>query len=141
MSKRLFERTSYHVGDSDRCVQVLAAKDTGALADLLPVGSARAAIWVSRLSELTSHPYALAEYASAIQSATDQGKELFALYGGFFSVLLSCAGLGGSNHGIGFGEHRDWVQLPQSGPPPARYYLPQVHRYVSQEFAYQLWAG
>ena len=52
VSKRLFERTSHHVGDSDRCVQVLAAKDTGALAELLPVGPARAAIWVSRLSEL-----------------------------------------------------------------------------------------
>ncbi len=36
-------------------------------------------------------------------------------------------------------EYRNWVELPQSGPPPARYYLPTLHRYISQELAYQLW--
>src|SRR5207244_3121757 len=68
-----------------------------------------------------------------------RGQNLFGLYGGFFSVLLAGIGLDGSCHGIGYGEYRHWPELPRSGPPPARYYLPRVHRYVSQDLAYELW--
>ncbi|AZH77194.1 hypothetical protein CSX12_01320 [Microbacterium sp. Y-01] len=65
---------------------------------------------------------------------------MFALYGGFFSVLLGSYGLAGSSHGIGFGESRDWVELPSSGAPPARYYVPRLHRYVAVDLAEIIWS-
>ena len=136
ISRRFFDRTRHHLGGG-HCVQVVAAKEARYLGDLLAdVKEDRVGVWVSSLDELQTGETVLAEYATAIARARQR---TFAIYGGFFSVLLSSVGLGGSCHGIGFGEYRDYLELPQSGPPPARYYLPVVHRYVSQELAYQLW--
>lgn len=136
ISRRFFDRTQHHLGGG-RCEQVVAAKEARYLGDLLAdVEGDRVGVWVSSLDELQTGETVLAEYATAIARARQR---TFAMYGGFFSVLLSSVGLGGSCHGIGFGEYRNYLELPQSGPPPARYYLPLVHRYVSQEFAYQLW--
>jgi hypothetical protein len=121
-------------------LRVVAAVEARFLEDLLSsIPDTELAIWVSGLDELTTSAFTLAEYADAIGKATERGQALFALYGGFFSVLLSSKGLRGVSHGIGFGESRVWIELPTSGPPPPRYYLRQVHRYVPQELAYQLW--
>ena len=134
----LFERTRSHLDHPDSCVRVIATDDVGALGSLLTDTDVdRVAVWVSNLDELRTPAPELSSYAEAIRDSSD--KRMFALYGGFFSVLLSCVGLRGSSHGIGFGEYRDYLELPRSGPPPSRYYLPRVHRYVSQEHAYQLW--
>ncbi len=97
-------------------------------------------LWVSGLNELKTESRDLAGYGEAIRAADQNGQECFALYGGFFSVLLSAVGLRGSCHGIGYGEHRSWPELPQSGPPPARFYAPRFHRYIGQDLAYQLWS-
>ena len=137
ISDSLFERTVHHVGDPEKCVRVVAAKQAPYLHELLgAANSDRAAIWVSGLDEFRAPADDLAKYADAIRKSE---KRLFALYGGFFSVLLSSVGLGGSCHGIGFGEHRLYLELPQSGPPPSRYYLPRLHRYISTELAFQLY--
>ena len=95
-------------------------------------------IWVSGLEELMLPADQLATYARGVRTAADRGQQTFALYGGFFHVLLGGLGLRGASHGIGYGEYRAWIELPTSGPPPARYYLRRLHRYVSQELAYQL---
>lgn len=140
ISTALFDRTLAHLQDPNRCVRVIAAKETRFLRELLQAeGPARAAIWVSGLDELVLPVSVLRDYADSVRVAVERGKRLFALYGGFFSVLLASVGLGGSCHGIGYGEYRDWLELPQSGPPPARYYLPRLHRYVSVEHVLQLW--
>jgi hypothetical protein len=138
-SQELFEATRRHVNDDDRCVRVVASASPHALAELLEtVGDSKIAIWVSALDELRRTHDELAEYGRAIADFTDQGKKAFALYGGFFGVLLQNIGLSGLSHGIGFGESRAWIELPESGPPPARYYLPQLHRYVQPDEATQL---
>lgn len=125
----------------DNVVRVVATDSPHRLdAYLQAIPEDRAAIWVSNLNEIMARSEDLAAYAAAIAHATAQGRQLFALYGGFFSVVLRAVGLCGKSHGIGYGESRDWVELPQSGPPPARYYLPLAHRYVSQDLAYQLWS-
>ena len=98
------------------------------------------AIWVSGLEELGSTVRELVQYGKAIEQLSQSARRSFALYGGFFAIALSAIGLGGCSHGIGYGEHRNWLELPRSGPPPTRYYLPTVHRYVSQEEAQQLWS-
>jgi hypothetical protein len=124
----------------DQCVRVVAASTTVALSKLLDdIDDEHVAIWVSGLNELETTSQRLALYAQTIRNAREAGTKTFALYGGFFSVLLGSFGLSGSSHGIGYGEYRSWLELPQSGPPPARYYLPRAHRYVSQELAHQMW--
>jgi hypothetical protein len=97
-------------------------------------------IWVSGVEELGPDPSDLLEYGEAIRAASERGQACFALYGGFFSVLLGSVGLRGACHGIGYGEHRNWPELQRSGPPPARYYAPRFHRYIGQDLAYQLWS-
>jgi hypothetical protein len=137
VSQRLTERCKTY---DESVVPVLAAKETRFLDELLRASDAQqVAIWVSGLEELMLPADELASYGRAIRAAAARGQDAFALYGGFFHVLLGGVGLRGASHGIGYGEYRAWVELPQSGPPPARYYLRRVHRYVSQELAYQLY--
>lgn len=139
ISKELYTATRSE--SSASMIRVVAAESPSLLTDCLAeISAERVAIWVSGLNELTSSIEDLSDYGATIARASTQGTATFALYGGFFSVLLRSVGLSGSSHGIGYGESRSWVELPKSGPPPARFYLPRAHRYVSQDFAYQLWA-
>ena len=120
--------------------RVMAAKDARALMNIADEpGSDNVCIWVSGLGELSTSSEELAAYANAIRRLDNSGRRSFALYGGFFAIALSAVGLSGCSHGIGYGEHRIWRELPRSGPPPSRYYLPTVHRYASQEDAHLLW--
>lgn len=125
-------------------VEVLRVLAVGAVPELDrrlgEISDTKVMLWVSGLKELSVDPRILAEYGAAIRGAEERGQSTFALYGGFFSVLLASVGLRGACHGIGYGEHRSWPELPQSGPPPARYYAPRFHRYIGQDLAYQLWS-
>ena len=135
----LYDRTRHHFGDSDDCIRVLAATSPDGLLQLTrDLPDSLVSVWVSDLDEMESDSALLHEYAKAIMEARADIK-MFALYGGFFSVLLSAVGLKGSCHGIGFGEYRAYPQLQRSGPPPPRYYMPTLHRYVLPDLAYQLW--
>jgi hypothetical protein len=137
VSTRLFDQSQDHDEDCLRIVASHKADQLGAL--LANVNDAQVVLWVSGLEELMLPAEDLATYARAIRTASAQGQDTFALYGGFFHVLLSGFGLKGASHGIGYGEYREWTELPRSGPPPPRYYLRRVHRYVSQELAFQLY--
>lgn len=140
LSKRLFEYTVAAADGEVDCLRVVAAAYGDALPDLLAdVEDQRVVIWVSGLDEHKAPMSELRVYRLAIQEASARGQEPFALYGGFFSVLLSSAGLRGAAHGVGFSEHRNWRELPESGAPLARYYLRRWHRYVPQDLAQLLW--
>lgn len=140
VSARLYDITSARLQDPSRAIRVVAAPNASALDGLLrAVPDQRLAIWVSGLDELTAAAHDLLAYARAIRASGEDQRSLFALYGGLFSVLLHSVGLGGSSHGIGYGENRSWIELPESGPPPARYYLPQLHRYVQPDEAARLY--
>lgn len=135
----LYEATATAAG-SDRCIRVVASEEPSALEPLISETSdERLAVWVSGLDEFTSTARGLGSYGTAIRNTSAAGRSIFALYGGFFSILLQNVGLGGSSHGIGYGEYRNWIELPESGPPPARYYLPQIHRYVQTDEAARLY--
>lgn len=139
-SLALYEATHQAAGEQIEVTRVLAAQSVDGLAELIADGNCDdVCIWVSRLDELKVSPGELVDYGSAIALLHGSERRSFALYGGFFAVLLSAIGLGGHSHGIGYGENRHWEELPKSGPPPARYYLPTVHRYVRQEDAERLW--
>ncbi|BBH16805.1 hypothetical protein Back2_10920 [Nocardioides baekrokdamisoli] len=123
--------------------RVVAAETAPALEGLLASApESRVVIWVDSLDELQvdlAGRARLVAYGRAIRAASQSGKKMFALYGGYFAVLLGSVGLNGCSHGIGFGENRAYVELPNSGPPPARYYLPAVHKYISQDLAQYLY--
>lgn len=135
-----YEATVRAAGGRVDVTRVLAAKNTRALSELVDEpGTDDICIWVSGLEELGATSEALGEYANSLGRLHQSGRRTFALYGGFFAVMLSALGLGGCSHGIGYGEHRRWRELPQSGPPPSRYYIPTIHRYASQDDAQFLW--
>ena len=109
-----------------------------------PIGRARSSkpdedelgLWVSGLDELSASSDGLGAYLTSLSRATAAGKHLFTLYGGFFAVLASAC----RTEWI---IARNWLwrvpELSRSGPPPPRYYLARLHRYVARENAQQLW--
>lgn len=139
-SLQLFEHAEAASGE-ETVLRVVCARHSGALGDLLEGVEApeRLVVWVSGLDEHNASEQDLFHYRSAIAGASARGHEPFALYGGFFSVLLGVEGLRGQAHGVGFSEHRQWRELPESGAPPARYYLRRAHRYVGQDLAQALY--
>jgi hypothetical protein len=140
-SKRFHAATREAAPENVKVLRVVAAPSAAALGPLLSdVPDPEVIVWVSGLNELEVMPSQLVDYGRAVSASTARSQQCFALYGGFFSVLLACQGLRGSCHGIGYGEHRNWPQLSQSGPPPPRYYAPRFHRYINQDLAYQLWS-
>lgn len=140
VSLALYEATLEAAKGEIEVTRVLAAQSPFGLNEIVGASSGgNVCIWVSDLNELNSTPRSLADYGLAIAKLYDSECRSFALYGGFFAVTLSAVGLHGFSHGIGYGDNRNWSELPRSGRPPARYYLPTVHRYVSQEEAQQLW--
>jgi hypothetical protein len=140
LSKRLFTYTTAAANGTIACLRVVAAAFGDALPELLAdVDDERVLIWVSGLDEHKAPAKELQVYRRAIEEAAARGQRPFALYGGFFSVLLSSVGLIGASHGVGFSEHRNWRELPESGAPPARFYLRRWHRYVPPDLAQILW--
>ena len=139
-SVALYEATTSAAKGNINVTRVLSAQSADGLGELKGDGQRDdVCIWVSGLSELEAEPHDLAAYATAIRLIHGSQRRTFALYGGFFAVMLSAVGLGGHSHGIGYGEHREWGELPRSGAPRARYYLPTVHRYAQQDDAQSLW--
>lgn len=138
-SQKLFELTCDAV-EGMPVYQVVCVDGIWALADVLRDTDADspAVVWVSNLNELKATHEELVEYRNTIEEASARGQSTFALYGGFFSVLLRGVGLCGSAHGVGFGEHRDWRELPNSGAPPARFYVRRAHRFFTVDAAQQL---
>lgn len=139
-SERLWATAS--AAASAQATRVLAVANATFLGEsLAAIPDEEIAIWASGLDEMKSNSASLLEYGKSIGAANQNGKALFALYGGYFHVLLRRIGLRGISHGIGFGEHRDWEALATSGGPPPRFYLPRAHRYIPQDLAQLLWDG
>ncbi len=138
-SKQLFDETR-SAANGLSCIRVVAAEDVHALDELLAdIPDRELAVWVSGLDEHKAPAEDLASYRRSLEAARGREQQIFALYGGFFSVLQASAGLDGAAHGVGFSEHRSWRELPQSGAAPARFYMPRWHRYVPQDLAQTLW--
>ncbi|MGB2798286.1 MAG: hypothetical protein WBC82_00310 [Dehalococcoidia bacterium] len=55
-------------------------------------------------------------------------KPVINMFGGYFSCLLAQYGLTGISHGLGYGEKRDIEPVLGGGLPPAKYYLPAIHK-------------
>ncbi len=140
VSLGLFDKVRSHASSKD-VVQAVVTESVGEMDRRLgQINGESAVIWVSDFAELEKSSEELTAYGTLIRKYAEAGKKLFALYGGYFSILMCGIGLTGLSHGIGYGDSRAWVELPQSGPPAPRFYLPRAHRYVSRELAQRLFS-
>jgi hypothetical protein len=117
VSERMWRSARAQARSVEHLVRVVATDSVDLLGNLLArCPETELAIWVSQLDEAPDERFGLGDlrrYGEAINYAASAGKAMFALYGGFFSVLLGNFGLTGSSHGIGYGESRAWQELPQ----------------------------
>jgi hypothetical protein len=120
---------------------VLAVLTTGLLGqalDRLPSGLASTTFfWINGFDERSAAEVELRTLAETVESHSSE-RRLVNLYGGFFSVCLAKVGLWGFNNGLGYSEARSWPDLPATGAAPARYYVPNLHSYLSAAVAQQL---
>lgn len=86
-------------------------------------------VWVPSFDEKMVPLSALKEFRRVVASSA-QDREVYNLYGGFFSILLAKSGLSGFNNGLGYSESRAWPTLDATGAAPARYYVRRLHAYL-----------
>ncbi len=117
---------------------VIAATTPESLHHLLnsvPEGLSHTAFfWLDGFNERLSQTGLLQE-VWAFVADQPAGRSLVNLYGGFFSICLSHAGLFGFSNGLGYSESRDWPELPATGAAPARYYVRSLHAHVTPAVA------
>jgi hypothetical protein len=90
--------------------------------------------WIAGFGERRATPTELRLVWDVVREM-DAGIHLVNLYGGFFSVCMAYAGLWGFNNGLGYSEARSWPDLPTTGSPPPRYYVPALHLFQPQGVA------
>jgi hypothetical protein len=76
----------------------------------------------------------LKRYREAVQAATGCDIKAFALFGGYFALLLSYSGLKGFANGVGYGEWRD-SGYHRGGTAENRVYVLKLHRYLDSPLA------
>ena len=89
-------------------------------------------LWVDELDESSVGKQLLKRFTELIRGLKNRGKQVYNLYGGYFSVLLGRADggmLDGVCHGPEYGESRSVVPVG-GGFPVARFYYPEVHTRV-----------
>ncbi len=87
-------------------------------------------IFLNDLQEYFAPSTALAKYARLVTLLQDNGKPLFGLFGGYFTLLLRKIGLGCFSNAVGYGEYRD-SGYHEGGQAVRRYYIPKLHRYFT----------
>lgn len=88
-------------------------------------------IWIDNFSEFDAGEEALRSYSLLVKGLKQKGKEVFNLYGSYFSTLLTklfdSFRLDGVCHGLEYGEYREVVPVG-GGIPLPRFYYPQLHK-------------
>jgi hypothetical protein len=98
------------------------------LSDAIPrTGVTGIWLWFSRFHEESASEEALEGYVELITTLSKQ-MEVFAMHGGFFSLVLSRLGMQGISHGVGYGEQKNVVPVIGQSTPTVRYYLPSLAR-------------
>ena len=82
----------------------------------------------------------LRQYRSTVEQFAESGVRPFALFGGYFSILLSAFGLRGFANGVGYGEWRD-SGYHRGGTAALRVYVPRLHRYLDVPAAQNILDG
>lgn len=116
----------------------LNSEDPGDLANVLalipPELNRRVLFWLTGFDERAEPARRLRDLWRVVEAYSDRF-ELQTLYGSYFSVLLSHAGLRAMGSGLAYSEARRWPELSASGAAPARYYVPRLHSFLSPGIA------
>lgn len=114
------------------------ADGVAALAEVLPLLpsalSEIAFFWITNFDERKVNGAQLRALWRVIVNRPD-GRQLVNLYGGFFSICMRHAGLRGFGNGLTYSESRDWPALASTGAAPPRYYVRDLHVFMSPAVA------
>jgi len=105
------------------------------LSDLRRLGIRKVLLWVNNYRELYEPVDQLRNLRTVVSDCAHDGIHIGMLYGGYYSLALTCAGLWAFSNGVGYSESRAFPELSSSGAPPPRYYLVGLHRYLQQAIA------
>jgi hypothetical protein len=87
-------------------------------------------LFINDLQECKVPTDTLQRYARLVTVLRDVGKPLLGMFGGYFTLMLRKLGLGSFSNAVGYGEYRD-SSYREGGQAIRRYYLPSLHRYVT----------
>lgn len=114
------------------------ADGVASLAEVLPLLppqlSQIAFFWITNFDERKVSESQLRDLWNVIANRPD-GRRLVNLYGGFFSICMRHAGLRGFGNGLTYSESRDWPALASTGAAPPRYYVRDLHLFMSPAVA------
>lgn len=94
--------------------------------------------WITNLDEREVQVDTLSAFWQFFVDREWPSVQMINLYGGYFSVCLGRVGLWGFNNGLGYSESRGWPELAATGAAPPRYYVPELHMFLSQRGAQSL---
>lgn len=94
-------------------------------------------IWVEDFDERFATTKQIAGLIRLTRLLSAGGRQVIMLYGGFLSLLLYYFGMTCVCHGLSYGEARTLGAATQkgAGPAPVRYYILQLHRFLTLEDA------
>jgi hypothetical protein len=94
-------------------------------------------VWVEDFDERFVAAQQIVGVINLVRSLSADGRQVVMLHGGFFSMLLKYFGVTCVCHGLAYGEAKTVRAATQqsSGPTPVRYYVFELHRFLSIEDA------
>jgi hypothetical protein len=97
-------------------------------------------IWIESFDERTAKKEQISGLIRLTSALSENNKQIFMLYGGFFSLLLYHFGMTCVSHGLAYGEARSIGATAQqgTGPAPIRYYLLELHRFLTLDDALEI---
>ncbi len=98
-------------------------------------------LWISEFDESHSSETQLMGYGRLVQQLAERGVAPMALYGGFYALMLSAAGLKGVSSGVCYAEWKGVARQASGGGPPIRYYVPWAHTKVVKANAITYYAA
>jgi hypothetical protein len=97
-------------------------------------------VWVDGLDEREATVEEIAGLITLVDALARGGRQIVIMHGGFFSLLLYRFGATCVSHGVAYGEAKSALAAAQqtSGPAPVRYYVLELHRFLTLADALQV---
>lgn len=121
LDKKIFERAAVS-GDNSKLEEI--AKEYG------ESNADGYLIWIDKFDEHDQIAEVLLEYLNFLKKLKEHGKQVYALYGSYFSIILIHKDLNlldGVGHGLEYGESRGVIPVG-GGIPLAKYYFYPTHK-------------
>lgn len=97
-------------------------------------------LWIEDFSE-SAHATkeSVKAIAKLVHGLSTLGENITFLHGGYFGMLFKYFGATAICHGLGYGEVRSGLSSSKGGgPPPVRYYLKDLHTFITLDRALEL---